>query len=384
MASPIKSFKIDIPQETLDDLLARLNQTRWTDEPEKDGWKYGTNPAYLRELVTYWQNEYDWRVHETELNKFPHFTTEIDDVNIHFIHVKGKGKNPKPLILTHGWPDSFYRFYKVIGMLTDPESFGGDVEQSFDVVVPSIPGFGFSDPVALSSSKVADLWATLMQDRLGYDSFFASGADLGTGITKSLANNYSALVKAIHLTDVGYPNGTEDWSKMSSAEQKFGRHIQQWMFTEGGYIIIQSNKPQNLGYGLNDSPVGLAAWIIERFFAWSDNKGDLGNSFSKDELLTNIMIYWVTQTINSSMRVYMENARAAWSILGPKSPERVEIPTAVALFPKDAPFPEEWANRMVNVQRFTEMPDGGHFAALEEPELLVDDMRSFFYNDEKN
>jgi pimeloyl-ACP methyl ester carboxylesterase len=379
MASPIKPFKIDIPQETLDDLAVRLNQTRWTDEPEKDSWKYGTNPSYLRGLVTYWQNEYDWRSHETELNKFPHFTTGIDDVNIHFIHVKGKGKNPKPLILTHGWPDSFYRFYKVIGMLTDPESFGGDADRSFDVVVPSIPGFGFSDLVALNSGKVADLWATLMQDRLGYDSFYASGADLGTDITKSLANNYPDIVKAIHLTDVGYPNGTEDWSKMSPAEQKFGKHIQQWMFTEGGYIIVQSNEPQNLGYGLNDSPVGLASWIIGRFFAWSDNKGDLDNSFSKDELLTNIMIYWVTQTINSSMRMYMENARAAWSILGPGSPERVEVPTAVALFPADAPYPGEWANRMVNVQQFTEMPKGGHFAALEEPELLVDDMRSFFY-----
>jgi pimeloyl-ACP methyl ester carboxylesterase len=379
MANQIKPFKIDVAQAILDDLADRLKNTRWPDEPEKDGWHYGTNPAYLKELVTYWQEKYDWRDHENQLNKFPQFTTEVDGVKIHFIHVKGKGKNPKPLILTHGWPDSFYRFYKVIGMLTDPESFGGDAEQSFDVVVPSMPGYGFSDPVALSSDKVATLWAELMKDSLGYNTFFASGCDLGTGITKSLANNFPELVKAIHLTDVGYPNGGEDWGKMSPPEQKFAQFIQQWMFTEGGYITIHSNKPQNLAYSLNDSPVGLASWIIERFYVWSDNGGDLDNSFSKDELLTNIMIYWVTQTINPSMRTYLENAKAAWGITGLKKPTRVEVPTAVALFPKDAPFPEEWANRMVNLKRFTKMPKGGHFAALEEPELLVSDIIEFFY-----
>ncbi|MHA4811133.1 epoxide hydrolase family protein [Flavitalea flava] len=379
MKQLVKPFKIEIAQEILDDLAARLRNTRWPDEPEHAGWNYGTDPAYLRKLVTYWQTEYNWRSHESELNNFPQFIADIDGIKIHFIYVKGKGTNPEPLILSHGWPDSFYRYYKVIGMLANPGSYGGDPEQSFDVIVPSLPGFGFSDKVALNSAKVAGLWAKLMRDTLGYTSFYAAGGDLGTGVTKALANNYPELVKAIHLTDVDYPNGTEDWSKMTPAEQKYGKFIQQWMFTEGGYLTVQSTKPQNLGYGLNDSPVGLASWIVERFHAWSDNKGDLDNSFSKDELLTNIMIYWVTQTINPSMRMYRENARASWSLTGPKKPERVEIPTGVALFPADAPYPEEWANRMANVQRFTKMPKGGHFTALEEPELFVDDVRSFFY-----
>lgn len=373
-------FKIEISQEVLNDLQTRLAQTRWTDEPQDAGWSYGTNPAYLRELVNYWQNEYDWRKHEAELNKFPQFKTEIDGIGIHFIHVKGKGLNPKPIILTHGWPDSFYRFYKVIPMLTDPASYGGDPNQSFDVIVPSVPGFGFSDHVALNDDRTADLWVKLMREVLGYPSFVAAGGDMGTGITKSLANQYPDVVMAIHLTDVGYPNGSEDWSTMSPAEQEFGQFIQQWWYTEGAYNMMHSTKPQTLGYGLNDSPVGLASWIIEKFNTWSDNKGNIENSFTKDELLTNIMIYWVTQTINTSIRTYLENARASYAgPEGPESAQRVEVPTGVASFPGEAPVPREWAERMVNVQRFTKMPKGGHFAAMEEPELWVNDLRTFFY-----
>lgn len=377
-------FKIEIQQSVLDDLKTRLRQTRWTDEPEDAGWNYGTNPKYLRELVDYWQNQYDWRKQETELNKFPQFKAEIDGIGIHFIHVKGKGSNPKPIILTHGWPDSFYRFYKVIPMLTDPASYGGDPNQSFDVIVPSIPGFGFSDQVASNHDSTADLWAKLMTEVLDYKSFVAAGGDMGTGITKALANKYPDHVTAIHLTDVGYPNGSEDWSTMSQAEQEFGQFIQHWWYTEGAYNMIQSTKPQTLGYGLNDSPVGLASWILEKFNTWSDNKGNIENSFTKDELLTNVMIYWVTQTINTSIRTYLVNAQAAYSIPeGLQSSQRVQVPTAVASFPAEAPVPREWAERMVNVKRFTKMPKGGHFAALEEPELWVDDIRTFFYFNKK-
>lgn len=373
-------FTIDIPQTVLDDLKNRLKQTRWTDEPANAGWSYGTNPAYLRELVDYWQNKFDWRKQEVALNKFPHFKTEIDGVGIHFIHVKGKGPNPKPLLLTHGWPDCFYRFYKVIPMLTDPASYGGDPNQSFDVIVPSIPGFGFSDRVAFADDKTADLWAKLMTEVLGYQTFVAGGGDMGSPVTKSLANQYPQLVTAIHLTDVGYPNGSEDWSTMSPAEQEFGRFIQQWWYTEGAYNMVQSTKPQTLGYGLNDSPVGLASWILEKFNSWSDNKGNIENSFTKDELLTNITIYWVTQTINTSIRTYAEGARATYaSPEGPKAAQKVEVPTGVATFPGEAPLPIEWAKRMVNVQQYTKMPKGGHFAALEEPKLWVEDIRKFFW-----
>jgi pimeloyl-ACP methyl ester carboxylesterase len=379
----VTPFTIRVAQDILDDLQFRLGETRWTDEPENAGWNYGTNPAYLKQLVTYWQTEYDWRKQEAALNAFPQFLTEIDGIKIHFIYVKGKGKNPRPLLLTHGWPDSFYRYYKVIPLLTDPGSHGGDPDQSFDVIVPSMPGFGFSGRAARNGDQIAVLWAKLMKEVLGYSSFYAAGGDMGTPVTKSLANQYPQLVKAIHLTDVGYPNGSEDWGKMTAAEQAFGKFIQYWWYTEGAYNMIQSTKPQTLGYGLNDSPVGLASWILEKFNSWSDNKGDIENSFSKDELITNIMIYWVSETINSSIRMYLETARASYSGHGgPKPVQRVELPTGVALFPGDAQFPEEWANRMVNVRRFTKMPKGGHFAAMEEPALWTAEITGFFYSNE--
>jgi len=366
-------FKIEIQESVLTDLQARLKQTRWTDEPANAGWKYGTNPAYLRELVDYWQKKYDWRKQEAELNKFPQFKTTIDGITIHFVYVKGKGKNPKPLLLTHGWPDSFYRFHKVIPMLTEPAG----QEQSFDVIIPSIPGFGFSDRVAVSSDKTAELFAKLMTEVLGYQTFYAAGGDMGSPITKSLANQHPEMVKAIHLTDVGYPTGQEDWSTMSQPEQEFGKYIQQWWYTEGAYNMIQSTKPQTLGYGLNESPVGLASWIVEKFNSWSDSKGNIENSFTKDELLTNIMIYWVTQTINTSIRTYAEDGAAAWSG-GLKSAQRVSVPTGVCVFPGEAPMPKEWAERMVNVKSFHKAEKGGHFAAMEVPEIWVNDLRTFF------
>ncbi|MEN7547603.1 epoxide hydrolase family protein [Rapidithrix thailandica] len=372
-----KPFRIEVTQEILDDLQIRLKQTRWTDEPQDAGWNFGTDPNYLKELVHYWQNEYDWYKQEALLNQYPHYKADIDGISIHFIHVKGKGDNPRPLLLTHGWPDSFYRFHKVIPMLTNPAGNGGKPLEAFDVVIPSIPGFGFSDKVALNDDRTAQLWAKLMSDVLAYDSYLAAGGDMGTGITKSLANQYPDKVRAIHLTDVGYPNGTEDWSTMSAAEQEFGQFIQQWFYTEGAFNMLQSTKPQTLGYGLNDSPVGLASWILEKFNSWSDNQGNIENSFSKDELLTNIMIYWVTQTINSSIRTYAMNARAMYSG-GLKSSQYVEVPTGVAIFPGEAPTPKEWAERLTNVKQFSKMPQGGHFATMEEPELWVNELRAFF------
>jgi len=380
--SKVQPFRIEIAQDVIDDLTTRLKQTRWPDAPDNAEWNYGTNPAYLRELVNYWITQYDWRKQEAALNKFPQFKTTIDGVGIHFIHVKGKGKNPKPLLLAHGWPDSFFRFYKVIPLLTDPASYGGNPDESYDVIVPSGPGFGFSDHVSLADDSTAKLYHKLMTEVLGYPTFVAAGGDMGTTIIKSLAIQFPQAVKAIHLTDVGYPNGTEDWSKMSPAEQQFGQFIQQWWYTEGAYNMIHSTKPQTLAFGLNDSPVGLASWILEKFNSWSDNKGNIENSFTKDELITNIMIYWVTQTINSSMRTYLENARASYGPQGPKPVVRVEVPTGVAAFPGEAPLPKEWAERMVNVKRFTKMPKGGHFAALEEPKLWVGELNAFFYSND--
>ncbi|MDQ1097614.1 MULTISPECIES: epoxide hydrolase family protein [Chryseobacterium] len=374
----MEKFEINVPESELTELQWRLKQTRWTDEPLNAGWDYGTNPEYLKILVDYWRNGYDWRKQELLLNQFPQFIAEIKGIKIHFLYIKGKSKNSKPLILTHGWPDSFYRFYKVIPMLTNPGSTGDYPDVSFDLVIPSIPGFGFSEKIAVNTDETAAIWARLMTEVLGYNHFFAAGGDLGTPITKSLANQFPECVKAIHLTDVGYPTGEEDWSQMSAAEQAFGRFIQNWWYTEGAYNMIQSTKPQTLGYALNDSPVGLASWIIEKFNSWSDHRGHIENTFTKDELITNIMIYWITQTINTSIRTYAEDARTSW-MGGLRSQKRVEAPTGVSVFHAEAPIPEEWANRMANVTYFKRLDTGGHFAPMEQPELWTSEIKNFFY-----
>ncbi len=374
----IQSFKIAIPESTLNDLRERLARTHWPDEIEGAGWSYGTNLDYLKSLVAYWQNEYDWRKQEETLNRYTHFRTDLDGLNIHFIHERGKGPNPLPIILTHGWPDSFYRMHKIIPMLTDPESFGGNAADSFDVIVPSMPGFGFSDPVRKPGSTVkqtAELWASLMRDVLGYQRYGAAGGDWGSPITQLLALNNPAEVIGIHLTDIGFHATVNlDPASLTPVEQEYLRERQQRSLQEGGYVLIQSTKPQTLAYGLSDSPVGLAAWIIEKFYGWSDIEGALESKYTKDELLTHIMIYWVTQTINSSLRFYYEERHAPSF----KTRQRVEVPVAMALFPKDTPAPRVLAERSLRIERWTEMPRGGHFAALEEPELLVEDLRAFY------
>ena len=374
----IQPFYVDIPQATLDDLRERLARTRWPDEVEGAGWDYGTNLAYLKELVAYWQHTFDWRAQEARLNQFAHFKTDMNGRLIHFIHERGKGPNPLPLILTHGWPDSFYRMHKIIPMLTDPESFGGNAADSFDVIVPSIPGFGFSDPVrkpGWTMKQTAQLWASLMRDVLGYQRYAAAGGDGGSPISQLLALNNPASVIGIHLTDIGFQATMNlDPSSLTPAEQQYLGAMQQRFFQEGGYVMIQSTKPQTLAYGLSDSPVGLAAWIIEKFYGWSDIDGDLEREYTKDELLTNIMIYWVTQTINPSIRSYYEESHAP----SLKPGQRVEVPVAMALFPKDTPPPRALAERTLRIERWTEMPRGGHFPALEVPELYAGDLQAFF------
>ena len=299
----------------------------------------------------------------------------MDGVEIHLIHERGKGPDPTPLLLLHGWPDSFYRYHKVISFLTDPASFGGDPNTTFDVIVPSIPGHGFSERRALSSAAVADLFATLMTEVLGYQHFVAAGGDLGTLIAQALANSHPERLVAIHLTDAGYPDQTTDHSTLTPPELEFAQYIQGWFFTEGAFNMIQSTKPQSLAYGLNDSPAGLAAWIMS-FVCIGTTGEESEKRFSRDELLTNIMIYWVTETINSSIRMYYENVRMSPPL---KAGQHIEVPAGVALFPKDLFLPpREWAERSLRIQRWTQMPRGGHFAALEEPELLVEDLRAFY------
>jgi pimeloyl-ACP methyl ester carboxylesterase len=380
----VESFTINVAQSNLDDLRKRLSHTRWTDEVEGAGWDYGTNLQYMKEFTDYWQHQYNWRKQEAELNTFAHFKAEVDGVGIHYIHERGKGPNPTPIILLHGWPDSFYRMHKIIPLLTDPASYGGDPADSFDVIVPSLPGFGFSDRPrerGATSIRTTELLARLMTEVLGYKRFAAAGGDIGSRVTRLLALAHPESLIGIHLTDVGFPREIAfppDLSNPSTAEQQFLGSVQRWFMQEGAYAMLQSTKPQTLAYGLNDSPVGLAAWIVEKFRAWSDCGGDIEQRFSKDELLNNIMIYWVTGTISSSARLYYEDGRAAPQL---KQGQYIEVPAGVATFPKDLTLPpRELGERFLRVQRWTQMPRGGHFAALEEPELLADDMHAFFHD----
>ena len=376
----IQPFTINIAQSVIDDLRERLARTRWPDEIAGAGWDYGTNLEYLKSLVDYWQHTFDWRAQEAMLNQFAQFRADIDGFGIHFIHERGKGPRPLPIILTHGWPDSFFRMYKVIPLLTDPASHGGDPADAFDVIVPSLPGFGFSDRPrerGMTSVRIAEMWARLMTEALGYQRFAAAGGDWGSGVTRNLALVRPDQVAGIHLTDVGSPSSLPAEPEQSEAEKRYLSAVRQWRMQEGAYGMLQKTKPQTLAYGLNDSPAGLAGWIVEKFRSWSDCDGDVERRYSKDELLTNIMIYWVTETINSSVRTYYEATHNMTSLLKPG--QRVEAPTGVAIFSKNLSSPpREWAERSVRVERWTQMPRGGHFAALEEPELLVEDLRAFF------
>src|SRR2546429_2089493 len=308
----IQSFKIAIPQATLDDLRERLTHTRWIDEVEGSGWTYGVSLGYMKELVDYWQQSYDWRIHEAALNTFAQFKADVDGVGIHFIHERGKGPNPTPLLLLHGFPDSFYRYHKVIERLTDPAKYGGDPNTSFDVIVPSIPGTGFSDRLTFDDDANADLFAKLMTQELGYEKFVSAGGDHGAIITQSLARRYPEILIGIHLTDVGYPDQNTDFSTLSPAEMEMAQWVQQWFMAEGiGVNMIMTTKPQTLAYGLNDSPVGLASWIIGYSSSGQKGKEEFKTRFSADEVLTNVTIYWVTETINSAVRAYYANAHVA-------------------------------------------------------------------------
>lgn len=381
----ITPFKVEIPQPTLDDLARRLAATRWVDEMADAGWDRGASVAYLRSLVQYWREGFDWRAQEAAINRFAQFRTHIDGVDIHFIHERGRGEHCLPIVLTHGFPDSFLRFAKIIPLLTDPAAHGGDAGDAFDVVVPSLPGYGFSGKPERPGMlfKVADLWATLMTERLGYRRFAAHGGDWGSTVTEHLARSHSGAVVGIHITDVPFFHLFEKPKKLSAKEQELIEETQKWTQKEGSYALIQGAKPQTLACGLNDSPVGLAAWIVDKFRDWSDCNGDVETAFTKDELLANIMVYWVTATIDSSFGFYYDAANAGvmtWIVeLLKKWTGSSKVPTGFARFPHDIhPPPREWVERFFNVQRWTEMPRGGHFGALEEPQLLAEDIRAFF------
>lgn len=371
-------FEIQVADAVLADLRDRLARVRWPDQVSGTAWERGSDLGYLQALVAYWRDHFDWRQCEAALNRLPQFLCRIDGIEVHFVHARGVGPNPLPVILTHGWPDSFVRYQKVIPLLSDPARYGGDPADAFDVIVPSLPGFGFSrhpGRAGISAAGVAEVWAKLMTEELGYPRFVAGGGDLGSAVTRYLALAHPGLLAGIHLTDIGILRpllAAPVTAELSEAELRYRQLASDWIAREGAYIALQATKPQTLAYGLTDSPVGLAAWILEKFRAWSDCRGELSQRFSDDELLTNLMIYWVTGTIGTAAHMYYENSHS----LPPPGP--IAVPTAVALFAADIlPPPEEWARRHLNIARWTRLPRGGHFTAFEEPELFAADLRAF-------
>ncbi len=376
----VEPFRIAVPDAVLADLRERLARTRFPDEIAEAGWTYGTNLAYLRDLVAHWSERYDWRAAEAALNAFPQWKARVGDLEIHFIHAPGVGPKPFPIVITHGWPGSVAEFTKILGPLTDPARHGGDPADAFDVVAPSMPGYGFSDHArtpGMDAERIAALWVELMRG-LGYTRFGAQGGDWGAMVSTYLGANHAGSVGGIHLNMVVAfpPDPQNPLDGLTQDEAIDLMPMQDFLKEETGYQRIQSTKPQTLGYALNDSPAGLAAWIVEKFRTWSDCDGDVERRFTKDELLTNVMLYWVPQTATSSARLYYEMVHAGKF---PPQGFRVDVPTGCAIFPKEIlKAPRSWVERLYNVTRWTRFPAGGHFAAMEEPAALVEDIRAFF------
>ena len=391
MTSPhddtIRPFVLGIPQSDLDDLHARLDLTRWPDELPGVGWEYGVPRDYLKELVRYWRHTYDWRAAETRLNEWPQFTTTIDGANVHFAHIRSPEPDATPLIITHGWPGSIVEFLDVVGPLTDPRAHGGDPADAFHVVLPSIPGFGLSGPTRDTGwelRRVGAAFAELM-DRLGYRRFGAQGGDWGAGISRELGRAFPDRVIGVHLNLLPGAHAsteptTEELAALSPPEREktlaSWRRNEEWTRERLGYAAVQMTRPQTLSYGLTDSPVGQLAWIVEKFKEWTDSQERPEDAVDRDQLLTNVMLYWLTGTAGSSARIYYERAHAdGWG--EPVQPSTA--PTALAVFPRDNFIPlRHVADRTENIVRWTEFDRGGHFAAMEVPDLLVGDVRAFF------
>jgi len=370
----IVPYTIRVPDEVLNDLKERLARTRLPDNIPGQGWARGTPVEYLKPLIEYWRTDFDWREQERKLNAFQQFTTNINGVNIHFIHQRSRHPNAMPLLLVHGWPGSIAEFEKIIGPLTDPTAHGGRAEDAFHVVAPSLPGFGFSGHPTnpgWSTTRIADTNAALMA-RLGYTKYAYQGGDWGAITGTQLALGHADKLIGFHsnfctaggASTEGQPPEVLERIKRRQAERA----------DDNAYGNIQGTRPHTLGVALTDSPAGTAAWIVEKFFTWSDVKNSPEEKFTKDELLTNITIYWVTASQTSSAQIYYENSHSTDRRTG-----RVSVPTACAVFPKELSYaPRNVLETRYNVVRWTEMPRGGHFAALEEPQLLVDDIRAFY------
>jgi microsomal epoxide hydrolase len=376
--SDVAPYQFHVPDEELQRILERVRSYPWHEMPDDGGWDYGTNMNYLKELCAYWVDGFDWRAQEKRINSFPSFKANVDGIDMHFIHEIGSGSNPTPLLISHGWPGSVAEFYNLIEPLAHPERFGGDVADAFTVIVPSLPGFGFSGrpPRPYGPRKMAGVLNTLMTDTLGYKTYLAQGGDWGGAICSWLGYDHAPACSAIHINvlTMRHPDGPQTPEEAAWAEQFDKDQIMQ-----DGYRTQQATRPQTLSYGMMDSPVGIAAWLVEKFNSWSDvEDNDIESAHSKDELLTNIMIYITTKTFNSASWIYYGRREEGGRVLSPEG-RRVEVPTGCAVFPAEMLNwpPRSYADRIYNIQHWTEMPRGGHFAAMEEPEMLLNDIRKF-------
>ena len=374
----IKPFKVKIPDEIIQNINSKVKNYSWHEMPDDGGWDYGTNLDYMKEFSKYWLENYNWRETEKKINRFKNFKCNIDNIDIHFIHEKGSGKNPRPLLLSHGWPGSIIEFLHIIEKLAHPEKFGGNEEDAFDVIVPSLPGFGFSSRPArpIGPRKMSSIFNKLMTDKLGYKKYIAQGGDFGGTICTWLAYDYPKNLLGIHINILitRHPDGPQ-----TSEEKEWQERFRRDQRIEDGYRTQQATKPQTLSYAMMDSPVGVAAWIIEKMRGWSDLKnGDIESVYSKEILLSNIMIYLVTKTFNTASWIYYGRREEGGRSL-PKEHLPLKVPTAIAVFPKEYLewAPRSYVERIYNVKRWTKMSKGGHFAALEQPELLIKDITEF-------
>jgi len=374
----IEPFVVDVPAGVLTDLRSRLHATRWPDQLPGSGWDYGTDLAYLQELCEFWADAFDWRAAERRLNRWPQFITDIDGQRIHFIHARAERPGAVPLLVLHGWPGSVAEMLPIIEPLRDPASTGED-GPAFDVVCVSLPGFGFSGPTQRTGWHVQRIAAAMVElmARLGYPRFGALGGDWGATTCNYLGLEFAERLHGMYLTmAAAAPPDGSDGSELDDRERAWLADSAEFFVRDAGYMQIQGTRPQTLAYAMNDSPAGLAGWIVEKFRAWSDCDGDLESAIGRDDLLTNITVYWVTQTANSSFRIYLEAMRAGQF---QPIPTRIDVPTGCAIFPKEVvKSPRSWAARAWDLRHWTEMPKGGHFPALEVPELLVPDVRRFF------
>ena len=373
-----KPFKINIPDKTLEEIYNKVKNYPWHEMPDDGGWKYGSNLDYMKEISSYWVNDFDWRKHEVEINKFSNFTTIVDDIEMHFIHEKGSGSNPTPLLLMHGWPGSVVEFLHIIKKLAHPEKFGGKIEDAFDVIVPSLPGFGFSGRPSkpIGPRKMSTILNKLMTENLKYKNYLAQGGDWGATIANWIGYDHSKTCKAIHINclTMRHPKGTK-----TKEEEEWQKRFDKDQVMQDGYRTQQATKPQTLSYSMMDSPVGIAAWIIEKMYSWSDLKdNNIESVYSKDTLLANIMVYVITKTFNTASWIYY-GRREEGGRFFPKEFKKIEIPTGIAVFPAEMSAwpPRTYVERIFNIKQWTKMKSGGHFAAMEQPQLLIDDIVQF-------